>query len=67
MPEPSEEVKKRIEEFLQAYGKLVEEYKIDFVNYPQWIPDGEGGWKMIMQTQPMDTTNLPQKSPFVAS
>lgn len=61
----NEEVKQRVNAFLSEYGQLVEKYKIDFINYPQWVPDGQGGWKMLVHTQPTDTTNLPKPSPFV--
>lgn len=63
--EPNQEVKERIDAFLADYGKLVEKHRVDFINYPQWMPDGTGGWKMLVQTQPTDTTNLPKPSPFV--
>lgn len=66
MPEITEESQKRIEEFITAYGKIVEEYKCDFVSFPQFVPDGAGAFKVVIHQQPVDTTNMPQKSPFEA-
>lgn len=65
MPTPTEEQKARIDLFLKEYGELVEKHHVDFINFPQYLPDGSGGWKLMLQTTPMDITNSPQKSPFV--
>lgn len=59
---PTEEEKKAIEAFLEEYGELVKKHEIDFVNYPMWQPDGQGGWKMLVQTTPVSTKNQPVKS-----
>jgi hypothetical protein len=53
--------------FLKEYGELVAKHKIDYATYPVWIPDGQGGFKCIVQNTPIDITNQPRKSPFVAS
>lgn len=57
--------KTRIDAFVEAYGKLVEEHKVDFANYPAYIPDGNGGFRLIIQSMPVDTTKYAVKSPFV--
>lgn len=60
-----EDVKKASEEFMKEYGELTQKHKVDFINYPLWQPDGNGGWKMTIQTQLVSTANQPVKSPFV--
>ncbi len=62
---PEEDVKKASEDFLKEYGDLVAKHKVDFVTYPMWQPDGQGGWKMTIQTQVVSTKDQPVKSPFV--
>lgn len=61
--QPSEEALKA---FIDKYGELVKEHNLDFAAYPVWIPDGSGGWKTIVQQSPVDVTDQPKKSPFVA-
>lgn len=52
--------------FLSEYGELVNKHKVDFASYPVFVPDGQGGFKVIVQSTPVDIKNQPQKSPFVA-
>lgn len=55
--------------FLKEYGELVEKHQVDFANYPVYVPDGQGGFKTIIQSTPVSLKNRPQelqKSPFVA-
>ncbi len=56
----------RIQDFLTKYGELVKETKIDFASYPVFVPDGQGGFKVIVQNTPVDISNQPTKSPFIA-
>lgn len=65
MPKLTPEAQKRVDAFLKEYGQLVEKHKVDFANYPLYIPDGAGGFKTLVQSTPVDTTNFPQKSPFI--
>jgi len=51
--------------FMKEYGELVEKHKMDFANYPMYIPDGEGGFKTVMQSVPVPIQEG-VKSPFVA-
>lgn len=51
--------------FVKEYRELVEKHKIDFANYPVYIPDGQGGFKTILQSTPVSTEGQPVKSPFV--
>ncbi len=53
-------------EFLKEYGELVTKHQRDFASYPVWVPDGQGGFKTIIQNTPVDIKNQPKKSPFVA-
>lgn len=76
MTESSKETKKeegnnegldeRIKAFLEAYGELVKQHEVDFATYPVFVPDGQGGFKVIIQNTPVDMRNQPKKSPFVA-
>lgn len=56
----------RKEAFLAAYGELVKEHNIDFASYPVFVPDGQGGFKVVVQNTPVDIKNQPTKSPFVS-
>jgi hypothetical protein len=51
--------------FLNGYGELVKKHGIDFASYPVFVPDGQGGFKIIVQNTPVRTKNQPTKSPFV--
>lgn len=62
-----DEAMERKQAFLKEYGELVEKHKIDFATYPVFVPDGAGAFKVIMQSTPVDMTNQPKKSPFVAA
>ena len=63
----------RIKLFLKEYEELTVKHKVDFINFPMWVPEqksdqspGQGGWRLVIQTQPVDTTDQPVKSPFIA-
>lgn len=60
------ELNDRMNSFVKDYGELVAKHKIDFATYPVYIPDGQGGFKTTIQNTPVDITNSPQKSPFIA-
>ncbi len=45
----------KIEKFLEAYGKLTKEYGVDFISYPQFVPDKDGKFQVVIQTQPIET------------
>lgn len=64
MNEPTE-LEKKQKDFLEKYGKLVEETNIDFATYPVYIPDGQGGFKTVIQSTPVDVSKQPKKSPFM--
>jgi hypothetical protein len=61
-----EEKTAKLQAFVDAYGELVKEHGIDFATYPAFIPDGAGGFKITVQNTPVDISNQPKKSPFVA-
>jgi hypothetical protein len=44
----------------------VKKYNIDFSIVPVWIPDGQGGFKTVVQNSLVDMTKYPKPSPFVA-
>lgn len=66
MNTPSPEAQERITKFVEAYGKLTKKFNCDFVAYPVFVPDGHGAFKVVLQQSPVDTTNQPVKSPFIA-
>jgi len=55
----------RVQGFLADYGELVKKHNIDFASYPVFVPDGQGGFKVIVQNTPVDISNQPKKSPFM--
>jgi len=61
-----DESRERIDTFLKEYGDLVNKHQVDFATYPVYVPDGQGGFKTITQTTPVDIKNQPKKSPFMA-
>lgn len=56
---------KAVQAFIDAYGALVKEHNFDFAAYPVWVPDGNGGWRTVIQQTPIDVKDQPKKSPFV--
>lgn len=60
------EHKEKAGAFLKEYGEIVEKHKMDFAMYPVYVPDGQGGFRTVIQSTPIDTTKIAQKSPFVA-
>lgn len=58
-------LEQRQKEFLKRYGELVQELNIDLATYPVYIPDGQGGFKTIVQSTPVDVSNQGIKSPFI--
>lgn len=64
-PKP-ENMQERAGAFVKEYGELVQKHGIDFASYPVWVPDGQGGFKVVVQNTPVDVRNQPKKSPFVA-
>lgn len=59
---PSEDEQKA---FIGEYGELVKKYQIDFAAFPMFVPDGEGSFKIVIQTQAVSTKDQPVKSPFI--
>lgn len=61
------EFHQRAEGFIKEYGELVAKHNIDFATYPMFVPDGAGAFKIVCQNTPVDITNQPTKSPFMAT
>ena len=62
------ETNPKVQEFLEKYKALVDEMKMDFATYPMFVPDGNGGFRVIIQSTPVDITpktDEPVPSPFV--
>ena len=64
--QPTSDFDQRRESFVKEYGELVDKYKTDWASYPVYVPDGQGGFRTLVQNTPVDITNQPKKSPFVA-
>lgn len=58
------EFEERKKVFLERYKIIIDELKVDIFSFPQYVPDGQGGFKTIVQTNIVDTSNQPVKSPF---
>lgn len=59
------EVNTRIKAFVDEYGELVKKHDVDFATYPVFVPDGQGGFKIVCQTTPVDMSNRPKPSPLI--
>jgi hypothetical protein len=45
-----------LSEFVKEYGELVKKHNADWATYPVFVPDGNGGFKIIIQSTPVDMT-----------
>lgn len=61
----SEEETKRAEAFMKDYGELVAKHQMDIASFPVLIPDGQGAFKLTIQSTPVDTSKAPKLSPFM--
>lgn len=61
-----EQNSEKIQLFIKEYGELVEKHGVDFANYPMFVPDKDRGFRVIVQTVPVEMKEQPQKSPFIA-
>ena len=59
-----EERKEKGTAFMKEYGELVEKHQVDFATYPVFIPDGQGGFKIVVQSTPIDLSKKPE--PLIA-
>lgn len=55
-----------VSDFVKEYGELVAKHGVDFATFPVYVPDGQGGFKVVVQNTPIDISKQPTKSPFVA-
>jgi len=53
---------RRIEKFLEAYGKIVKEFDVDIMAIPQFLPDEKGGWRLVVQSQPIDLVEMKKQT-----
>jgi len=65
MEKENNESNERVKEFLEKYGKLVEEMGVDFANYPMFVPGPNGRFEVIIQSTPIDIKGDGVKSPFI--
>jgi hypothetical protein len=62
----NETINPKIQEFLEKYKALVDEMKVDFASYPVFVPDGQQGFKVVIQSTPIDITpKEATPSPFI--
>jgi hypothetical protein len=40
----------KIKMFMHDYQELVKRHKVDWANYPMFVPDGKGGFRVIIQS-----------------
>lgn len=64
--EQLKDIQERREAFLQKYKELIDEYKVDFLAYPVFIPNDRGTFEITLRQELADTKYSPVKSPFVA-
>lgn len=66
----SEDKQKDFEErskvFVEKYGELTKEINIDIASFPTYVPDGQGGFKTVIQQSTVDTSEHAYRSAFVA-
>lgn len=55
--------KEQMEAFIKEYETLVQKHEMDFISIPMYQPDESGGWKLVLQTQPISTK---KKEDFIA-
>ena len=65
--EQKNDAMERGQAFLKEYKELTEKHQIDFATYPIYQPDGNGGFKTVMQSTPIDISKQSKPSPFVAT
>jgi hypothetical protein len=44
----------KISKFMKKYEELTKECGVDMVAYPMFVPNSDGSFKVIIQTQPID-------------
>lgn len=50
----AEPANKKIEDFIKDYGELVKKHGVDFATFPQFVPDGQGGFRVVCQSVAVD-------------
>lgn len=53
-PGASTEFSKRVDDFLREYQDLTKKHQIDFAQFPMFVPDDKGGFRVVMQSTPVD-------------
>lgn len=60
-----EERKKIFLEWIKTeYKAKMDETRCDFYHYPMFVPNGKGGFELIVNSEIVDITNAGMKSPF---
>lgn len=60
----NEEKNKRLEDFREAYQKIIKQYNVDLASYPVFVPQKDGTFTVSVNIQAVDTTEFGEKSPI---
>ena len=63
-PEEQKDVELRTKKFLEEYRALTEKYQVDFISYPEYIPNPNGEFMTRISNTLIDRKYLPVKSPL---
>lgn len=64
-PEQVKDVEARVKLFDAGYKKMVEDFQIDLVSFPELIPTDQGFFVTRSVIMPVDKKYQPVKSPFI--
>jgi len=65
MPEETEELKKRKDDFMEEYKALIDKHGVDFVALPVFVPTQSGVFEVRLQMSLANTRDIPVKSPLI--
>ncbi len=58
-PEQKQDIQERSDKFIEGYKKLADELQMDFGQYPQYVPLGNGLYGTMIYSTPRDKKYLP--------
>lgn len=64
MNDIEKDISDRKSAFIKEYGKLRQKYQMDFASFPMWVPEKEGMFVTVMNTDVVDQKYRPVKSPL---
>lgn len=66
MTKEIKENNERIQAFIKDFGELRDKHKVDIAAWPMYVPNDKGTFDLKIQMQPIDISEQPTPSPFVA-